>query len=331
MTNQNTKSGDSVSIPLEKFGVPGMRGTLFLIEGPDEVEAFAGNPRRFEVTIELNTAPAFAAHGIQWGDDLTGDSPLISPAAKSLIEAEIAGTGQSIRAEFIRNTEGRLAHARVDAGECTYLQAYHTAQDCILPLLSKWAFEYDVPILVGRILVRDPKSGSCARIYENPHAAALLSKDRADTPVEYQAVFSLYREGLCTGSVFYQFLCFYKIIDYINTTIKPAQRKLAAQQDSAPAPKSQKLRIPNQPPFDHPQLEPYIGKSCSVFVESVLTPARNEIAHALLDDRSQPVVLDRAETAERFNALSAAARGQALRALRAGLDRDAGGARAVHP
>ena len=284
---------------------------MHIIPPDGELEDYMNEraPRRFEVTLELQPGPAPPSRPIEIDPQRMGDSAVLVEAARLEVEAGVSGAGDPVFAVLEKNENGRLGRATVTGDSPGPMAASKRACDCLLPLFSKWSFEWDVPIALGRVSVCDPASGAYSQEFEAPHRLVAVGAEVSATiSIRYQALFSIFREGLCSGSAFYSFLCFYKVIKLLER-IRGENDDAKPRKSGAHGPRRQWVRIPDDEPFQRPRFRKYIGQRCPYrLVEREFLPARNEIAHEMLEGCEVPMILDRSEVADKYGELSAAAR-----------------------
>ena len=133
------------------------------------------------------------------------------------------------RFDILANTpEGRVVFEGFpnDAGflakfQCTivglrFSDALFKAIRIVVPALSNISAQLDTPLEIRQTDVVEVRTGAVqTRIVTTPDAVALAIPPNLAPSDEYRAYASLYREGMNSTSMRYQFLCYYKIIDGI--------------------------------------------------------------------------------------------------------------------
>jgi hypothetical protein len=170
----------------------------------------------------------------------------------------------------------------------------------MLPALSYISFRADIPMLPWQIDTVDQVTGSRTIRYTTPHREIALANPGEDFAAERAVLGSLYREALNASSPFYQFLCFYKILERIAT--RRRERAVSARAAGL-SPSQVPLHFPAT--YDEVQLwlrdvypgnyawteraardlvrEECLGRKVSWIVEQ-LRPIRKNIAHALMTE-----------------------------------------------
>lgn len=167
-----------------------------------------------------------------------GDAPVapgivqIAPRGDSHI---VIGPGKVVRVtssdpeqqnlEFIGrvNEAGRLARmelARLTAATC--YDAARRAEFAFARLLDRWALEYDVGISIMQVNVIERATLNCQVGTTMPFPDVRLdAANQGSRSVEFANLSALYREGLVSSSVLYEFLCLFKIVEALRK-LKPS-------------------------------------------------------------------------------------------------------------
>jgi hypothetical protein len=231
------------------------------------------------------------------------------------------GNGWSIPFECLVNDNGcvgKIVVERLRANDHVHAEA--VAYRALAPFLSAWSASLDIPLNVETIQVSDltthTESLRVLHPYLEMKPAGGVGPPLSD---EYCHFASVYREAMNATSVFYRFLCFYKIIESFYTR----RSKLAAQAKS----RGEKPRVytedvslsteavrgillwiyPWRPSsnddFIVNQILPAeaIGKRFKTLRQNVLEPMRDTIAHGLMRSGEIKTVADRLEDIEKIS------------------------------
>jgi hypothetical protein len=151
------------------------------------------------------------------------------------------GTVEKVEVAGIPNKAGRLAQCVVELLAPSFAEADRIAFSAVSGFFSMLTFEVDVPLRIGQLNIEQTSSQNGSMTYVCPYPDVHLAAAGADlNTVPYiQSLLSLYREGVNSNSINYQFLCWYKIVEGINWK---RGVELSAQPPGAKA--SLKLKFP---------------------------------------------------------------------------------------
>lgn len=224
--------GPTVRTQVELSGLGGERGVHLIVqprfenpEDPRNNVPLQGDAARYKVALVLSrpgTPPlpegelSFNTEGDSYlrvaGNDATKPGPRLKFAAflgKERIPIELFG--------FV-NDKGRLGRIEGEIEAGSFSEAEVLVNYAAAPMLSSLSVTLDVPIHVDHIRSERLGVGLMRLAYVTPFTYRKLQ--RAEQWIGVSAAFaayaSLYHEGLSSNSVFYRFLCFYKIIEGID-------------------------------------------------------------------------------------------------------------------
>jgi hypothetical protein len=144
------------------------------------------------------SAPAYRHPGLPSGDRLN---------------IAVAVGGLRLNFEGTPNESGFLAQLQCIVHAENFRNALFGTLRALLPSLSSIAAQLDVPLAIGQTDVVELRTGSRQMRIVSAYAPAVVAIPPSESPSpEYRTYTSLYREGLSSTSLRYQFLCFYKII-----------------------------------------------------------------------------------------------------------------------
>ncbi len=190
-------------IPNPPSGLPGVYSVRFVFCTPGQEEFFAN------IDVKKIT-------------DL-GRSPLklgVPPGGELRVELVDPLNGAAwAKIEFRTNSASEISHADLKINAQDFKDAYQTAYNLVVPQLSWWSYHHDVGIGVAACHIVEDATNSIRLI------AGALGKQKIFslasgkmlplTPI-WRTVFSSYREALNANNVFYQFLCFYKVVEAVG-------------------------------------------------------------------------------------------------------------------
>jgi hypothetical protein len=181
-----------------------------------------------------------------------------------------------------------------------FSDAEQKAYRALVPSLSYWSAELDIPLSVSHIESTESATGNKqTSVLPAYPAVPWAVMPTAQLEYEFLGCASLYREALNTNSPPYRYLCLYKIIEGIRERrgrLVAEARRLGQQPrrfQLEEVPGNQVDFVPwlnaifsIRPPWDDMALEQIfvsgaVGRSFGHVVDNVLRPLRVKIAHAL--------------------------------------------------
>ncbi|WP_321473446.1 methylamine utilization protein MauJ [uncultured Paludibaculum sp.] len=192
----------------------------------------------------------------------------------------------------------------------TFDDAELKAYRALAPSLSMWSLYRDIPLHIAKTDSEELATGNTRTSFVNPVVeAAWAVPPRGTISDELRRYASLYREALNSNTPAYQFLCFFKIIEGVQS------RRARLNSDARSRgldPKRYHERIPEnradceawlnaifygRPPWDPMSLDEIfrpeiLGKKLSRLIEAELRPLRVKVAHAILDSGEPAHIAD---------------------------------------
>jgi hypothetical protein len=229
----------------------------------------------------------------------TGESLLVLGQGRHY---KVAATDGQNLAEIllVSNQEGVLAQAQTRVPASTLVEAARAASRNVLPWLSWWSYRYDAAIDVAGYELPEESTGVRRWVFGCLGKSQPLIPGQAETGIlskpEYRPLFAAYREGLNATNVFYQYLCYYKVVELAN--------KLRGRRHAANRAAGRPCReLPEQLPTDladlpgsdqlKESLRPYLGRKYAWVLDGLRDTVRNAIAH--LDPTKEVLVADEFE------------------------------------
>ena len=205
----------SISVPNEKLGPAGIRGTLHVLaqmpneQRKDEDRLRDTALRLFKVSGRLSKAPPVA-------EDIKGDftyedgsSFLLSPQEAQLIRVNCPdGTF-----EFKKNSQGEHSVIEFDCEAANTAEAKQKFFIAALPFLDLIGYSANCPIYIATLKIDDPKNDCQTIEYISPYRKATVNPHTALLLPELRPVYAMYREAKNSHSDFYKFLCYHKILE----------------------------------------------------------------------------------------------------------------------
>jgi hypothetical protein len=134
--------------------------------------------------------------------------------------------GRRVELRGIPNEHGRLAKVSIEVPAGSFHEAEFVALDAAFPFLSSLAFNLDIPLRVAQIDVVQMSTQNSSMTYTCPYTEVVPSGEEFLNSPYIQSLLSLYREGINSNSPNYQFLCWYKIVEGVNTKREPEAAQL---------------------------------------------------------------------------------------------------------
>ena len=151
----------------------------------------------------------------------------------------------------------------------------------MLPLVSRWSFDLDVPMKVAKTTVVCEKTHCANTQYRAPYPTmqGRPAPPGAINP-RHQAALALYHEGLASNNANYAFLCFYRVA---NGLLKIRAREAAAAKGKVAG--QENHVFPDGVDEWDPEVRLVAGKKFTAVRDAHLRDVRNLIAHALEDEQ----------------------------------------------
>lgn len=304
----NRRSGTSASrrrfsaqIPVGDFygelkvvPVPVVNGS----ETDSELEALRdGSPGQYEVTYVLTT-PGTGVVGGTTTEKVTesGDSVLQFPPGLPGIAIEFWDDTRRVEARCYPNRRRRLAKVQILFSASCRGEAEKLAFDLIIPMLSWLSYRYDVPLDVKACVVVEVSTevaGYTINVQGKPRELQVGEQWTSRKP--FRAVLSSYREAMNSTNVFYQALCYYKVIEgcyKLRDTRRKSTLDSGAQwlQPNEEVPSTQD-GLPDFAKRQAEALQPYFGRKFRAVQGDLRKVIRNAVAH--LDPFGDSLMIDR--------------------------------------
>ena len=297
---------------------------MFKGDDPRSSVPRAGGPDDYRVVLTLTRpgTPPVGEREFSFDPAIPGDSQLgVAPPATTSLFAEpvldgevvmevqtAAVNGLAIVFHGHPNKQGFLGRLETTLRANSFKDAEHEAHRAIAPLLSSWASQLDIPLMIWRIHVTATTTGSMQISIVNPfvESALTLANEFALSP-DLGRFASFYREALESNSPVYQFICLFKITEGLFKRRKQLASEARTRGEQVRRPVEQ---IPNDPPeftawlnalypaprdWDDMALDSIFiaedrGRKFQVIFEKQLTDLRTDVAHALSDETGSVMV-----------------------------------------
>jgi hypothetical protein len=314
------------------FGIPGEEQRIIVQpifkDGPVDFTQvnLGGQPGQYRVQFLLSKPGYTVAKEREYKfiDDLVGTSYLkiAKPEAErgphDIEKIVIQILGKNYRIVGSPDKDGLLGKLTVELAAANASDAEREAYGALAPSLSLWSMNADIPIHIETIQVTDLRTFVSSLRITAPQFEMNFAAGLPQFREEFCQYASIYREGLNTSSVFYRFLCFYKIIESL---IAKRGREARAKKDGGQDPRRPYEVIPetnkdllallkrlypwrlgwNQLYVDQVFPKEVLGEKVTVIRDKHFRPLRLGIAHALLDTGEITVILDNMDHVQAVN------------------------------
>jgi len=286
----------TTTIEREKLGAPGIPHEIILVPGPsvndpstddyDRALMHDEAERNFRVIAHLGKEPgSFAEPNIDLSLDTTkGASLLIAPSAAKIRIQTPSGevTGHL-------NAKKELSALEFTCRARTNREAFAKYSAVVAPLLDHFSFHQNVPLFVRAITLLDEKNHVLRATYNSPFPyVSAIGEGNFD--LELWPFYALYREALASGSIYYQFLCYAKILEGIFRWLLRRLREEAATRG---LPRPIVAAVVEDDSNLEGESRKWIGENVDrVFTDHLEPKFRDAIAHFTLEGGGPLIVSD---------------------------------------
>lgn len=312
-------------LPRQNLGPPGIPNELHVVAldrqstpGEDRVRLNDDREREFRVVVHLRTSiPLSGAEDVSITFDPRAGSSLLKvpqydvPKGGSVIAALQTPVG-NVRLHV--NSRNEVSGAEFACRVRSRADALAVYDRHVAPVFDHIAYKYDVPVHVSSIAWFDVLNKVQGAQFVPAYPEVDVSQLSGRYEAELRAFFGLYREALENPSVFYQFLCYCKILEGAFRWMVPRLRKQARERGI-----QLKAATPKVPPLDKTNttttVHAYLGKSIeNAFTEFLEDEYRHAIAHFKAEDED-PIEVTSYRAAGRIGRVLELARVCARRAI----------------
>ncbi|AXQ30893.1 hypothetical protein D0B54_20390 [Solimonas sp. K1W22B-7] len=180
------------------------------------------------------------------------------------------------------NAKKELALVEFDCNSTSIHEAKHLFLKALTPFLDHLSFLANIPLHIVRVGCLDTVHHIESVDYVGPHANVQLNPHASSMEEELIPVYALYREAKNNPSSLYKFLCYYKILEGIYKSLRPALMSRAKDKGISIAMHKEVVPKLHDPLPDHAELEERQIKE--VFNGRFREDFRNQAAHFLLGE-----------------------------------------------
>lgn len=163
-----------------------------------------------------------------------------------------------------------------------YFEAFKIFNKSLLPFIDYLSYFSNTPIVISRISCLDIINQIRTISYLVPYNNVIVNQHYGKVYEDLIPIFVLYREAKNNQSPFYKFLCYYKILEGIFKSIRPAlmfkkksERKTIVRLEE---------NVPYHPEISYKHKEQIGKKIQSAFNDFFADEFRNVVAHFILKD-----------------------------------------------
>jgi methylamine utilization protein MauJ len=317
-------AGPTIKMDLTQLGLPGTTMHLIAVgrsstnpDAPCNAAHPAGGPGLYRVAFVLSRpgyslAPEYnySFAGLTKGDShLAITKPAFVNPQGDFDQIQINGISPDGQFRFtgLPNDKGFLGKIESDPfPAASFRDAEEKAYRALLPSLSYWSAELDIPLSVYQIeSTESATANKQTSILPAYPAVPWAVMPTAQLENEFLGCASLYREALNANSPPYRYLCLYKIIKGVferRSRLASEARRLSQQprrfhSETIPAARADFVPWLNgifavRPAWDDMALEQIfvsgaVGRTFGHIVETFLRPLRVKIAHALSESSGE--------------------------------------------
>lgn len=277
---------EQASIPIDELGRPGLPGQLVIVpifKGSDETDESRlsdESERTFKIKAMLGKHPSSDTNISANIDADSGRSYVI--ASENAAYTKLATAEGELFLHHNKNREISLVEYQCKAKISR--DARTKFLDALNPFLDQISYTANIPLHVTQITCIDTKHSIQSVDYTVPHPIVQINPHNAEVRTELIPVYALYREAKNSGSAFYKFLCYYKILEGIYLHLRPSIFK-QAKKKSIEITRSKEV-IPEGAVTLQNEKPDITGKSVKEIFDKRFTPNfRNRVAHYLTDRR----------------------------------------------
>lgn len=294
------------SIPREKLGPPGIPSQISLVprlgtpfENEERDRALLGDrrEREFRVTVHLARTVALADTDLDFRFDKPNGSSLLRAPPNIVLLGLDTPAG---RIKLHTNEQREVSALEFTCQTQSPDGALELYGQAVAPILDAMAYSHDVPLIVKAISWFDVSNAIVGATYTAPYSEIDVRGLSGKLDLALRPFYALYREAITNSSVYYQFLCFVKILEGALHWLLPRIRKETEEQGIAL--ESVHPRIPALDPLSSSaEARAFEGRSMSdAFKDYLLPEFRVAVAH-FAEEGEDPLLLSSSVANARYS------------------------------
>ena len=184
--------------------------------------------------------------------------------------------------EIKKNNNGEMSLVQFECTATSTTDARMKFQSVVLPFLDYLSYLANCPVVVAMLRVKDLKNDSTTYRYVSPYRKATVNPYTNILFSELAPVYAMYREAKNSNSDFYEFLCYYKIVEGLLGTLRA--NVFSRARGAGITLKRTKEVLPDSEHLPN-RYRAHVGKPIKAFFDEVMTPQfRNAVAHFATGD-----------------------------------------------
>jgi hypothetical protein len=321
----STAPGKSTTVSAE-FPRPKVNGKMSISAVPvfeDHPNASpAGGPGLYQVVFVLGVPGKTLFHEFFDIPRLlrSGDSLLELPTGAAEVRCSLQLDSGAIDIRFLGNDHNRLARAEMALNATSFAHAEEIAWNRISDMLSAWAFRHDSAVDISGYQIKETLTGAIVANFGIVGDTSILDFNTTwQSTEERRSLLATYREGVNNTNPFYQFLCFFKVIEGVHK-IRVQRRKSdlkkgILRRDAEKFPSA----LEEFPSSLTDHAVRLAGKRFNAVVDEMRATVRNALAH--LNPHEDHLIADRFKNVKQCESQIPTVRYIARQMLQAELDR----------
>ncbi|WP_147443507.1 methylamine utilization protein MauJ [Corallococcus sicarius] len=283
----------TISLDSAKLGPPGILHQLHLAasDSPDseqDKQRFLDPEERdFRLLVHLSKVPNSSSGDFKMFLEPSEGASLIYALPEAVDLALETPSGKVI---MHLNSARECSALELWCRATNYNNVFGLYSKVVAPLIDNLSYQINIPIHVREIAIWDPKHNILTASYVAPFVGVTLGGDQRVYIDLLRPYYALYREGMTNPSVFYQFLCYSKILEGI---FRKTHQKIIGwtKENGLEAPRFT-ARVEEDPVIQG-DARKWIGKGIKQTFDNYLEKKfRNAIAHFSNNDEEPIVVSD---------------------------------------
>ncbi|MCH7827852.1 MAG: hypothetical protein IIC75_07780 [Bacteroidetes bacterium] len=277
------------NIPIKDLAPEGIHGYYYMVpqfegEEDNDIKKFKDNEyREFHLKALLNRTSSQSLDINFNLDPEQGNSYLMIPEeheGKKILKLKLSTShGEFL---FHKNKQNELSMLTFDCKAISSKKAQSKFYLGITPYLDYLSYKFNVPVMIDKISCEDKKNNITSISYVAPYFPKSAAIAPYGIPEEMIPIFALFREAKISSSPYYQFLCYFKILEGIYKKLRP-ELVVKAKLKNIPF-KMEKEIIPSNAELRRYE-SVYIGKSIlTLFRTEFRNEYRHAVSHFSLDD-----------------------------------------------
>jgi len=274
----------SVNIDTKQLAPPGISGDLLSIQQKPNTSDAQTQAAMSDATVRVFDVRCICFRDTGFTRDVIAQTTF-DDGTSFFAPPEGSGPGMfksgDLTFEVVLNQNGEIAGFRSQVRASSIHAARSRFSAALTPMLDHLAYLANTPMIVSPPTVNDEKNLVWLFGYTSPYHTKTVNPGTSVAYAELAPVYSLYREAKNASSPFYRFLCYFKILEGIFSTLRRdlfgRARKLGVRLEkrSEVLPDDDELRI----------LAPdLVNRSIKDYFDNVLRKQfRDAVAHYILD------------------------------------------------